>query len=131
MEVYGIVTKGNGDAFVNERTHTALTSGGGQAGQGYPCVLILNPSDSQGNQVADYRGVYPALRGCGGAGYQQGYVLAPKGKQITLTEKRFFHWVEDDIAVTLRNHSGSYGGGSEVLVIRKITEPTVKTPDAK
>lgn len=35
----------------------------------------------------------------------------------TLTEKRFFHWVEDDIAVTLRNRSGSYGGGSEVLVI--------------
>ena len=35
----------------------------------------------------------------------------------TLTEKRFFHWVEDDIAVTLRSRSGSYGGGSEVLVI--------------
>lgn len=37
----------------------------------------------------------------------------------TLTEKRFFHWVEDDIAVTLRNKSGSYGGGSEVLVIEE------------
>ena len=35
----------------------------------------------------------------------------------TLTEKRFFYWVEDDIAVTLRSRSGSYGGGSEVLVI--------------
>lgn len=35
----------------------------------------------------------------------------------TLTEKRFFHWVEDDISVTLRSKSGSYGGGSEVLVI--------------
>lgn len=43
-------------------------------------VVILNPSDSQGNRVADYRGIYPALRGCGGAGYQQGYVLAPKGR---------------------------------------------------
>ena len=38
-------------------------------------------------------------------------------EQKTLTEKRFFHWVEDDVAVTLRNRSGSYGGGSEVLVI--------------
>ena len=28
----------------------------------------------------------------------------------TLTEKRFFHWVEDDKSVTLRNKSGSYGG---------------------
>lgn len=28
----------------------------------------------------------------------------------TLTEKRFFEWHEDDISVTLRNKSGSYGG---------------------
>lgn len=38
--------------------------------------------------------------------------------KITLTEKRFFEWHEDDISVTLRNKSGSYGG-SEVLVICK------------
>lgn len=38
----------------------------------------------------------------------------------TLTEKRFFHWVEDDKSVTLRNRGGSYGGGSEVLVICSI-----------
>lgn len=38
-------------------------------------------------------------------------------KQTTLTEKRFFYWVEDDVSVTLRSKSGSYGGGSEVLVI--------------
>lgn len=35
----------------------------------------------------------------------------------TLIEKRFFEWHEDDTAVTLRNKGGSYGGGSEVLVI--------------
>lgn len=35
----------------------------------------------------------------------------------TLTEKRFFHWVEDDVSVTLRYKGGSYGNGSEVLVI--------------
>lgn len=40
--------------------------------------------------------------------------------QITLTEKRFFEWHEDDKSVTLRNMSGSYGGGSEVLVISYI-----------
>ena len=38
-------------------------------------------------------------------------------EQITLTEKRFFEWHEDEVAVTLRGSSGSYGGGSEVLVI--------------
>ena len=40
-EAYGITTKGNGDAFINERTHTSLSIGGGQAGQGYPCVLVV------------------------------------------------------------------------------------------
>lgn len=29
----------------------------------------------------------------------------------TVTEKRFFEWVEDDVSVTLRSKSGSYGGG--------------------
>ena len=38
----------------------------------------------------------------------------------TLTEKRFFEWHEDDVSVTLRNKSGSYGGGSEVFVICSI-----------
>lgn len=31
-------------------------------------------------------------------------------KPKTLTEKRFFEWHEDDISVTIRNKSGSYGG---------------------
>lgn len=38
-------------------------------------------------------------------------------EQKTLVEKRFFEWHEDEVSVTLRNKSGSYGGGSEVLVI--------------
>ena len=43
-----------------------------------PSCRILNPSDSQGNQVVDGTGagIYPTLRGCGGAGYQQGYVMS-------------------------------------------------------
>jgi len=47
---YGVVTKGNGDSFLREETHTALTTGGGQAGQGYPCVLIKSVKD----RVVDY-----------------------------------------------------------------------------
>ena len=35
----------------------------------------------------------------------------------TFSEKRFFEWHEDDKCVTLRAKSGSYGGGSEVLVV--------------
>lgn len=36
-------------------------------------------------------------------------------------EKRFFKWQEDEVAVSLRNHSGSYGGGSEVLIVQRVT----------
>lgn len=35
----GVISKGNGDCFLAPEQHTALSSGGGQAGQGYPCVL--------------------------------------------------------------------------------------------
>lgn len=35
----------------------------------------------------------------------------------TFAEKRFFKWQEDEVSVSLRNRSGSYGGGSEVLVL--------------
>ena len=45
-------------------------------------------------------------------------------KQRTVTEKRFFQWYEDDVSVTLRSKSGSYGGGSEVLVISYTKTPS-------
>ena len=35
---YGVTSKGNGDCFLSEERHTSLSAGGGQAGQGYPCV---------------------------------------------------------------------------------------------
>ena len=54
----GVVTKGNGDCFLSEERHTALTAGGGQAGQGYPCVLTAAFSAGQGSKA-------------GGIGYQE------------------------------------------------------------
>ena len=36
---YGVTAKGNGDCFLAEERHTSLSDGGGQAGQGYPCVF--------------------------------------------------------------------------------------------
>lgn len=33
------------------------------------------------------------------------------------TEVRFGKWKRDDVSVTLRNHSGSCGGGSEALIV--------------
>ena len=34
---------------------------------------------------------------------------------ITMTEKRFFEWHEDDLSVSLRASGGSYGGGRKCL----------------
>ena len=50
----GVVSKGDGDCFLTPETHTSLTSGGGQAGQGYPCVLTAGFS---GNASAEARGI--------------------------------------------------------------------------
>ena len=50
----GVVSKGDGDCFLTPEIHTSLTSGGGQAGQGYPCVLTAGFC---GNASADARGI--------------------------------------------------------------------------
>ena len=41
-------------------------------------------------------------------------------RRITYAEKRFFEWHEDELSVTIREKGGSYGGGSEVLVVEHI-----------
>ena len=55
--VAGIVSKGNGDCFLTPDCHTALTAGGGQAGQGSPCIFAAGFSAGQGAEA-------------GGIGYQ-------------------------------------------------------------
>ena len=41
-------------------------------------------------------------------------------KQKAYSEKRFFEWHKDDLSVSLRNKGGSYGGGSEVLIVSYV-----------
>ena len=50
----GVVSKGNGECFLTEDVHTSLSAGGGQAGQGYPCVMTAGFC---GEASADARGV--------------------------------------------------------------------------
>ena len=69
--VAGIVSKGNGDCFLTPEHHTALSGGGGQAGQGYPCILntaCLNPWDTQQSRVFTPEGTAPTLAGADGGG---------------------------------------------------------------
>ena len=44
----GVVAKGNSDCFLTPERHTSLSAGGGQAGQGYPCVLTAGFSAGAG-----------------------------------------------------------------------------------
>ena len=66
----GIVTKGNGDCFLTHEKHTSLTSGGGQAGQGYPCVMTscLTPWDTQQARIFTPEGKAPTVAGADGGG---------------------------------------------------------------
>ena len=59
---YGVVTKGNGDAFVSLERHTALSTGGGQAGQGFPCVAYgISAYESNSMKSSNpHSGVYKA-----------------------------------------------------------------------
>jgi len=70
VKSYGVTTKGNGDAFIADERHTALSTGGGEPGQGYPCVLTvptdnpdkcLNPWDVQSKHIQSENGVAESL----------------------------------------------------------------------
>ncbi|WP_169007795.1 DNA cytosine methyltransferase [Faecalispora jeddahensis] len=50
----GVVSKGDGDCFLTPEVHTSITGGGGQAGQGYPCVLTAGFC---GSASAEARGI--------------------------------------------------------------------------
>lgn len=52
-------------------------------------------------------------------------------KQTTLTEKRFFDWIEDDISVALRYKSGSYGGGQKYWLLYQQVIGTLCAADSK
>lgn len=47
--------------------------------------------------------------------------------KITYTEKRFFEWHEDEVSVSIRACSGSYGGGNEAFVVDELI-PSVLEP---
>lgn len=49
-KAYGVVSKGNGECFLMAEKHTSLSVGGGQAGQGFPCVMVLWIVDTIGGQ---------------------------------------------------------------------------------
>ncbi len=55
--------RGDGDCFLTPERHTSLSRGGGQAGQGYPCILTgsLTPWDNQQRRISTPLGVSPTI----------------------------------------------------------------------
>ena len=64
--VSGILTKGNGEASLMSELNYSLSCGGGQAGQGYPCVLAASFSAGAGasaGTIGYAEEVAPTLKG--------------------------------------------------------------------
>lgn len=52
-KAYGVWQNGNSEVGIMDDTTCALTTGGGKPGQGYPCVLVEEQSDSEETQESD------------------------------------------------------------------------------
>ena len=79
---WGLTTKGNGDAFISEERHTALSTGGGQAGQGYPAAVIATATQQGGAEVSE-NGICPTITAAAGmSGNNQPWVVY-NGENIT------------------------------------------------
>ena len=57
MQAAGVVSKGNGECFLMPEAHAALTEGGGQAGQGYPCVFTSEPCRNNQRALFENHGI--------------------------------------------------------------------------
>ena len=111
---YGVTSKGNGDTFISAERHTSLSTGGGEAGQGYPCVLTpddsgcLNPLDVQSKHIQPESDV------------GESYVMRSSGIQCLNPEdpqsERIYH--PDGVYHSLNANSG--GGLSRDGVIQPI-----------
>lgn len=85
----GVVTKGTGECFLAPERHTTLSAGGGQAGQGYPCVLCAGFKAGQGAQAGGIgycEEVSPTLAAAPSGTNQTPAVMAFDTTQITSKE---------------------------------------------
>ena len=108
--VYGCdlgATRDVGELFIEECSKT-LTNGSCQGHHNHVVICI------EGN------GSRPSHQGDGYKVSEQMYTMnTTEVHAVCYAEKRFFDLEEDDRSVTIRNKGGSYGGGSEVLVVEE------------
>jgi site-specific DNA-cytosine methylase len=149
--VHGLVSKGNGEAFLMPEKHMSLSTGGGQAGQGYPAVfdargngdgsIAPTMTGDHQNRVTDYTGIAvqpvcfePKYWKSNSDGVAETQMATQyKDPQIiaavdcrngtAYTANQFANYTEG--VGTLRANGGDLGGGSESLIanqsVRRLT----------
>lgn len=103
----GVVSKGNGECFLTKEKHMSLSVGGGQAGQGYPCVMtepVLLESN-QNHATVQTDGISTALPAAMGEG--GGYVPMIVNPQ-------------NPHAISFLERGGKPGGGKGILIQNEI-----------
>lgn len=133
---FGVVSKGNGDCFLTPESHTPLTGGGGQAGQGYPCVLCLNDQggsqmhlteDKAGTLRAQEHGHQPLVfdnhgqdsRFRGPVGISQtvsaGFGMGGNNQPLVLASQQGHAGIGEGICPTITSAAGTSGNNQPVL----------------
>jgi len=115
----GVVSKGNGDCFLSLNRHTSLSSGGGQAGQGYPCILTAGfcaGASPAAGSIGYQEEVAPTLK-ASASGNMMPSILCLNDQGGSVME------CSEDVAGTLRAQEhghqplvmGTQQGGAEIL----------------
>ena len=131
---YGVVTKGNGDAFISRERHTSLSTGGGQAWQGYPCAMQPIGADIYNLAVTGDKVSSLTAGGYGSTGsspkiieatialegngqrpshHGDGYAESNKSYTLNATEKHGVVYAVDQ------------GGGKSSVIVRDNQAPTL------
>ncbi len=140
---FGVVSKGNGDCFLTPESHTSLTGGGGQAGQGYPCVLCLNDQsgsqmhlteDKTGTLRAQEHGHQPLVfdnhgqdsRFRGPVGISQtvsaGFGMGGNNQPLVLASQQGHAGIGEGICPTITSAAGTSGNNQPVLFVNSGME---------
>jgi len=125
----GIVSKGNGETFLSEEQHMSLSTGGGQAGQGYPCAMVKQPillESNQNHATVQTDGVSTALPAAMGMGGNVMDVSVDKtatvraqdhGHPPSVLQRRFSNVTVSDGEVSPTIEAGAGEGGNNLPMI--------------
>lgn len=119
---YAVTSKGNGDAFINSDTHTSLSVGGGEPGQGYPCVMQEvyenHSQDCRYRELGEVCQPVSATFGMGGNNQ-------PLVKEVFDASRRHSYEPFGDVSETVQAAYGTGGNNTPMVkedtVVRRLT----------